>query len=86
MASYLANVPNVPKCALSQVNAVIPVDGISVRLRRPKFGARVRVQAGDNPILIGLGFCTIEATVDEARQLAWDLANALEQVQRGGDA
>lgn len=52
--------------------------------RRPKFCARVRVQPGDNPILIGLGFCTIEASVEEARQLALDLADAIGQLQNGG--
>ena len=55
-----------------------------MRLRRPKFHARVRVQPGDSPILIGLGFCTIEATVDEAVLLASDLIDAIEQARRGG--
>jgi hypothetical protein len=54
-----------------------------MRLRRRKFHVKVRLQAGEWPILLGLGFCTIEATADEARQLAWDLANALEQARRG---
>lgn len=56
-----------------------------MRLRRRKFHATVQVQAGPSPIVIGLmpGF-TFEADVEEARRLAWDLANAIELVQRGG--
>lgn len=55
-----------------------------MRLRRRNFEPRVRLQTGEFPVLIGLGFCTVEATVHDARQLAVDLADALEQLARSG--
>ena len=57
-----------------------------MRLRRRNFRVQVALQTGEHPILLGFGFCTIESSADDARQLALDLAAALEQLQhRGGD-
>jgi hypothetical protein len=59
-----------------------------VRLRRRKFRAKVILQSTEWPVLIGLGpGLTFEMTADEARRLAWDLADALEAVQQpaGGE-
>lgn len=50
-------------------------------------GCRITValQEGPRPVLICAGpGCTIESDIAEARQLALDLADAIEQVQRGG--
>jgi hypothetical protein len=56
-----------------------------VRLRRRKFHAKVILQTSELPVLICLGpGLTFEMTADEARRLAWDLADALEQIQRRG--
>jgi hypothetical protein len=55
-----------------------------MRLRRRRFHARVGLQTGEYPVLIGLGFCTLEATPDEARQFAMDIADTLEELRRGG--
>jgi hypothetical protein len=55
-----------------------------MRLRRRRFHARVGLQTGEYPVLIGLGFCTMEATPNEARQLAMDIADTLDQLHRGG--
>lgn len=55
-----------------------------MRLRRRRFHARVGLQTGEYPVLLGLGFCTIEATADEARQLAMDIADAIATLQESG--
>ena len=58
-----------------------------MRLRRRKFHATVSLsvqQPGDAPIVvIGFGVLGIEATVVEARQLALDLADAVDAAGRG---
>jgi hypothetical protein len=56
-----------------------------MRLRQRKFSAKVAVQAGDTPIIIGLGMLSLECTISEALELGHALADAVEQVQRGGD-
>lgn len=55
-----------------------------MRLRRRNFHIRVGLQTGEFPFLLGLGFCTIEATAEEARHLAVDIADTLDQLHRGG--
>jgi hypothetical protein len=55
-----------------------------MRLRRRKFHVRVELQTGEYPVLLGFGFCTIEATADEARQLAMDIADAIATLQESG--
>lgn len=55
-----------------------------MRLRGRRFHARVELQVGEYPVLLGLGFCTIEATADEARQLAVDIADAITKLQESG--
>lgn len=55
-----------------------------MRLRRRRFEPRVQLQAGAFPVLIGMGWCTLEATADEARQLAVDLVDALDTLANGG--
>jgi hypothetical protein len=55
-----------------------------MRLRKREFRVKVHLQAGERPILLGLGFCTIEATAEEARQLAINLADALVRLQDSG--
>ncbi len=52
-----------------------------MRLRRRKCHVTVAVQRGPLPILIGFGFATFEATVDEARELRAELDAAIEQAQ-----
>ena len=45
----------------------------------------VALQAGDPPaILFGFGAFTVESSIDEARELAVLLVDALEQARRGG--
>jgi hypothetical protein len=53
-----------------------------MRLRRRSFHASVRVQSGHAPILVHLGLVSFEASVEEARQLALDLADAVEAAER----
>lgn len=55
-----------------------------MRLRRRDFRVKVKLQTCDYPILLGLCFCTVDASAAAARQLAIDLADALEQLHRGG--
>ena len=55
-----------------------------MRLRGRRFHARVGLPVGEYPVLLGLGFCTIEATADEARQLAVDIADAITKLQESG--
>lgn len=56
-----------------------------MRIRRRKFHATVTVQPwGDAPIIIGLGVISLEGSLEEARRLALDLADAIETAQRGG--
>jgi hypothetical protein len=56
-----------------------------MRLRRRDFRVTVNLQAGERPVIIGMwpGF-TLEASLDDARRLALDLADAIEQLHRGG--
>jgi hypothetical protein len=53
-----------------------------VRMRGRKFHTTVTVQDGDSPIVVGLGFATVEASVDEARQLAIWLCDAIDTVRQ----
>jgi hypothetical protein len=57
-----------------------------MRLRRREFRAKVHLQHGDLPIIIclGPGGLTFESTAEEAHRLASDIADALEQLRRGG--
>jgi hypothetical protein len=55
-----------------------------MRLRRRDLRVKVNLQAGDHPIVLGLGFCTLEASTAEARQLALDLIDGIATLQRGG--
>jgi hypothetical protein len=54
-----------------------------VRLRKQSFTARVSAQTGDHPIVIGYGMCTFEATIDEARALVMDIADAIVLIHEG---
>jgi hypothetical protein len=56
-----------------------------MRSRRRNCHARVAVQPGDAPIVIGFGIVTFEATVDEARDLALAIVNAIEAAERGNE-
>ena len=53
-----------------------------MRLRHRKFHATVNLQRGDPPIIIGLGVVSLEASIEEARQLAAALVDAIEAAQR----
>jgi hypothetical protein len=55
-----------------------------VRLRRRNFHARVRVVNGT--LLLNLGLVCFECTAPEAIRLALDLADGVEQLQRGGES
>lgn len=55
-----------------------------MRLRRRTFEPRIKLQSGEFPIVVGLGFCSFESSIDEARKLALDLAEAIENFQNGG--
>jgi hypothetical protein len=56
-----------------------------MRLRRRDFRVTVNLQASERPVIIGMwpGF-TLEASLDDARQLALDLADVIEQARHGG--
>jgi hypothetical protein len=56
-----------------------------MRLRRRSFHATVRVQSGARPILLHLGLVSFEATVDEARDLALQIVDAIEAAERGNE-
>lgn len=60
-------------------------EGAPMRLRHRKFHAKVILQVGEWPVLVCLGpGLTFEMQPYEARQLALDIADALEQLHRGG--
>jgi hypothetical protein len=58
-----------------------------MRLRRRRFQATVSVNHEGAPFPIVLGFgpqISFEAGIEEARQLAMDIADAIEELHRGG--
>ena len=56
-----------------------------MRLRRRNFHATVALQYGELPVLLGLGpTLTFEMKAAEAQQLAVDIVDALERLQKGG--
>lgn len=58
-----------------------------MRMRRRNFHATVALQFGDLPVLVCFSpGMTFEMKPDEARQLALDIADALDQLHNGGGA